>query len=281
MQTLRAGLVLIAFFCLTVPLMPVQLLLMRLRHPAARTFPHWYHRQICRILGLRIHVDGAVSGERPMLLVANHVSWLDIPVISAVAPISFVAKREVGTWPFVSWLAKLQRSVFVDRERRGAVAGTAREIIDRLHAGDNIVLFAEGTSSDGNQVLPFRTALFAAAKPAGKDAAAIEEGIFVQTLAIAYTRVHGIPLGRLSRPRIAWYGDMNLASHAWEVLKMGPLDVHIRLGEPVALADFADRKVLARVTEDRVRADVAALLYPHSRSSALSSHPVDDVLDWG
>jgi 1-acyl-sn-glycerol-3-phosphate acyltransferase len=169
----------------------------------------------------------------------------------------------------------------VDRNRRRAVAGTAREIIDRLRAGDNMVLFAEGTSSDGNQVLPFRTALFASAKPSGEDAAALEEGIFVQTLAIAYTRVHGIPLGRLSRPRIAWYGDMNLASHAWDVLKMGPLDVHVRLGDPVPLAKFVDRKALARFTEKRVRADVAALLHPHSPSSALTSHPVDDVLDWG
>ena len=107
-----------------------------------------------------------------MLLVANHTSWLDIPVLSAVAPVSFVAKKEVGGWPFVSSLARLQRSVFVDRARRTAVGETAGEILARLAQGDTIVLFAEGTSSDGNRVLPFMTSLFAAAKPSAKDASA-------------------------------------------------------------------------------------------------------------
>lgn len=261
MQSIRAGLILVAFFSITVPLMPVQLVLSRLGGASARRFPHWYHRCLCRLLGIRLHIDGAVSRERPVLIVSNHVSWLDIPVLSAMAPVSFVAKREVGTWPFVSWLAKLQRSVFVDRERRTAVAQTTREIIGRLRGGDNIVLFAEGTSSDGNGVLPFRTSLFAAAKPSGAQATALEKGISVQTLAVAYTRVHGLPLGRLARPRVAWYGDMDMASHAWQVLRMGPLDVHLRLGEPMALSEFTDRKALARITEAQVRADMAAILY--------------------
>ena len=262
MQSLRAGLILTLFFCLTLPLMPVQLALVMTGSRHARALPHWYHRQVCRLIGVRIHVEGIVPGQRAALLVANHVSWLDICVLSAVTPLSFVAKREVGSWPFISWLAKLQRSVFVDRNRRGAVAGTAREILDRLRAGDTMVLFAEGTSSDGNGVLPFRTSLFAAAKPGGPEAAEIERGLAVQTLAVTYTRVHGLPLGRNGRARIAWYGDMELAGHCWRLLRLGPLDAHIRLGEPVALREFADRKALARFAEQKVRRDVAELLSP-------------------
>ena len=102
-----------------------------------------------------------------MFLISNHVSWIDISVLSAVAPVSFVAKQEVASWPFVSWLAKLQRSVFIDRNRRSEVGDKANEILNRLAAGDHIVLFAEGTSSDGNSVIPFKTSLFAAAKPPG------------------------------------------------------------------------------------------------------------------
>jgi len=263
MQHLRAGLILTLFFCLTLPLMPVQLALVAAKSRHAKRLPHWYHRQVCRLIGVRLHVEGILPREgRATLLVSNHVSWLDICVLSAVAPLSFVAKREVGSWPFVSWLAKLQRSIFVDRNRRAAVAETTQEIMDRLRGGDTMVLFAEGTSSDGNRVLPFRTSLFAAAKPRGPDAAEIERGIVVQTLAITYTRVHGLPLGRHRRPKIAWYGDMELASHCWELLKLGPLDAHIRLGEPVSLREYPDRKALALYTERKVRRDVAELLSP-------------------
>jgi 1-acyl-sn-glycerol-3-phosphate acyltransferase len=179
--------------------------------------------------------------------------------LSSVAPLSFVAKKEVASWPFVSWLAKLQRSVFVDRTRRVSVTDTAGEIAERLRLGDTVVLFAEGTSSDGNRVLPFKTSLFAAAKPSkalpGTDPAAC-----VQTLAVAYTHLHGVPLGWFGRPLVGWYGDMDMASHAWQLLKAGPLDVHIRISAPVPLANFADRKELARYSEAEVRQAVTGLL---------------------
>ena len=157
MRGLRAFLVLAAFFAFTLPLMPLQLLFLRTGSRYARTFPHWYHRQVCRIVGIRLNIEGEVAREQGVLLISNHVSWLDITVLSAVAPVSFVAKQEVASWPFVSWLAKLQRSVFVDRNRRNEVGDKANEILERLAAGDHIVLFAEGTSSDGNSVVPFKT----------------------------------------------------------------------------------------------------------------------------
>src|SRR5512139_3485301 len=117
MSRLRAATVLAGFMGFTLPLMPVQAILLRWSPSAARRFPHWYHRHVCRILGIRLHIDGAVA-TGPVLLVSNHTSWLDIPVLSAVAPVSFVAKAEVARWPFVSSLARLQRTVFVDRTKR-------------------------------------------------------------------------------------------------------------------------------------------------------------------
>jgi 1-acyl-sn-glycerol-3-phosphate acyltransferase len=138
------------------------------------------------------------------------------------------------------------------------VGDKANEILDRLEGGDHVVLFAEGTSSDGNSVVPFKTALFAAAKPVG--GRAMGDYVSVQTLALTYTKLHGLPLCRRGRPVVAWYGDMDMASHAWKLLGLGPLDVYIRIGPPVPLDEFPDRKALARYAEEKVRKDVVELL---------------------
>lgn len=218
-------------------------------------------------------MEGEVADDRPVLLICNHVSWLDIPVLSAVAPLSFVAKKEVASWPFVSWLAKLQRTVFVDRAQRSKVHQTTGAIAERLESGDTIVLFAEGTSSDGNRVLPFKSALFAAvASNNGGLGLADSSGTNVQTLAIAYTKQYGLPLGRRNRPYVAWYGDMEMMSHIWALLKRGPIDVHIKISEPLSLDHYEDRKRLAQMSEARVRQDVAYLL--HERGSAVRDEDV-------
>jgi lyso-ornithine lipid O-acyltransferase len=258
MRSLRAFLVLGDFFVLTFPLMPLQLLFLVAGSRYARTFPHWYHRQVCKLVGIRLTVEGEVAKAQGVLLIANHVSWLDIAVLSALAPVSFVAKHEVAAWPFVNWLAKLQRSVFVDRSRRNEAGDKANEILTRLRSGDHIVLFAEGTSSDGNGVVPFKTALLAAAKPRGGAPAGAT--VSAQTVALAYPKIHGLPLCRRGRHVVAWYGDMDLASHAWRLLGRGPIDAHIRIGPPVPLDAFPDRKALARYAEDKVRKDVVELL---------------------
>jgi 1-acyl-sn-glycerol-3-phosphate acyltransferase len=258
MRRLRAFLVLAVFFAFTLPLMPLQLLFLATGSRYARTFPHWYHWQVCKIVGIRLNVEGEVAAEQGVLLISNHVSWIDITVLSAVAPVSFVAKQEVASWPFVSWLAKLQRSVFVDRNRRNEVGDKANEILERLASGDHIVLFAEGTSSDGNSVLPFKTALFAAAKP--MDGRRMGANVSAQTLALTYPKIYGLPLCRRGRHVIAWYGDMDLASHAWRLLGLGPIDANIRIGPPVPLDSFPDRKALARYAEDEVRKDVVDIL---------------------
>ncbi len=263
MRNLRALTIFALFVIFTLPLMPVQLVLRAVSTPAARAFPQWYHRQLCRLLGVRIHQQGRIAKDRPVLLIANHISWLDIPVFSAIAPVCFVAKSEVGAWPFISWLAKLQNTIFIDRAQRSATQESANEIIARLREGANVVIFAEGTSSDGNQVLPFRTSLFAAAIPRAGAAEPVHEDIYVQTAAIGYTHQQGLPLGRRGRPIIAWYGDMKIAGHAWQLLKRGPLDVHVRIGAPVSLDAFAGRKDLARFAEDQVRRAFAGILARH------------------
>ncbi|MCH9809197.1 MAG: 1-acyl-sn-glycerol-3-phosphate acyltransferase [Alphaproteobacteria bacterium] len=298
MSSIRAGGILAGFFAMTLPLMPLQALFLRTSPKLARTFPNWYHSRVCRLLGIRLRIDGEIAPDAPVLIVANHTSWLDIPVLSAVAPVSFVAKKEVGGWPFVSWLAKLQRTVFVDRQKRTAAAASAREIAERLATGDKLILFAEGTSSDGNRVMPFKTSLFAAAKPgksaqrhprtegaeadgtSAMDAGAAAESpagspVLVQTLTLAYTHLHGIPMERADRPLVGWYGDMEMGSHAWQLLKAGPIDATIRIGPPVPLADFADRKELARHSEQEIRTSLVRILRGRPPDQAIELTPND------
>lgn len=279
MVTIRAVLLLATFFALTLPLIPVQAVLLRFFPNAARGFPHWYHRQVCRLFGIRLHVTGQVDRNRPVLLVANHTSWLDIPILSAVAPVSFIAKKEVASWPFVSWLARLQRTLFIDRDKRSDVTRATNVMLDRLAAGDCIVLFPEGTSSDGNRVLPFRSSLFAAAKPPAKFARDGAHDFSVQTVSLVYRKLHGVALSRADRKLIAWYGDMDMLSHAWGYLKAGPLDVEVAVGAPHALESFSDRKALAKQTEDEVRNHVMRLLqgYAHTGDVAVC-RPATDLL---
>lgn len=251
MTLIRAVLALIGLALISVALIPLQILAIAVKwRRATLFFPRLWNRLAVRFLGIRIHVHGAAAAARPLLLVSNHVSWLDIMVLSAVMPLSFIAKMEVGTWPFIGLLAKLNRTVFVDREKRGRTGHTAGEIAARLAEGTVMVLFAEGTSSNGIHVLPFRTALVGGAVRAAQAAGG---EVTLQPLAVNYTQLHGLPIGRFHKPRVAWYGDMDMAPHLWWVLKHGEIDVDVAFGEPLTLREGADRKRAARQAEEAVR----------------------------
>jgi lyso-ornithine lipid O-acyltransferase len=202
---------------------------------------------------------GRRTDEWPVLIVANHTSWLDISVITAVAPVVFVAKREVAAWPVFGLLAKLQRSVFVDRTRRHKTREVNSEIAQRLAGGDPVVLFGEGTSSDGNRVLAFRTALIGAARDALAEADHVER-VWIQPLSVAYTAMLGLPLGRQNRNQVAWYGGMSLWPHLRRLVAQGAIDVVVNWGEPIPYDELSDRKIVARRLEGEVRRLTVAAL---------------------
>ena len=245
MPTFRAAFILVAFLTITLILIPVQWLFVTLRLPARRTFPHRYHRMVAHLFGIRVRVVGTPPKSATLIL-ANHSSWLDIVTFSAVAPLSFIAKSEVNTWPFFGTLARLQRTVFVTRTRRSETGQARDAIAERLIEGDVLVLFPEGTSSDGNTVLPFKSALLGAAEIVMADGCRVP----VQPVSSAYVAREGIPMGRENRPLYAWYGDMELVPHLWEALKAGPLDVVMQFHEPL---QPLDRKELARQGGEIVR----------------------------
>lgn len=243
------------YFAWTLSLMPAQAAGLALRRRWTSTLPVFYHRWCCRILGLRIQVIGTPTAARPALFAANHISYTDITVLGSLLPGSFIAKAEVGKWPFFGWLAKLQRSVFVDRQMRSAAI--QRDAIgDRLAAGDALILFPEGTSGDGNRVLPFKSALFAAAQRA-KDT----PPVIVQPVSLAYVRLDGMPIRRLYRPFFAWYGTVDLAPHMWSMVGLGTVDVVVQFHPPAFLADCGSRKALAGYCHARVAGGLAGALF--------------------
>jgi 1-acyl-sn-glycerol-3-phosphate acyltransferase len=244
----------LVYITLTLAMIPVQYIAIRRGSSLQRSLPRWYHRQCCKILGFRVERRGRQSRMHPTLFVSNHSSYIDIMVLGSLLPVSFVAKSEVASWPFFGWLAKLQRSVFVERRRHKS--GNGRDEMSlRLEAGDDLVLFPEGTSNDGNRVLPFKSALFAAANTELDG-----HPITVQPVSIAYTRLDGVPMGRYLRPFFAWYGDMLLASHIWRAVGLGWVTVVVDFHPPVTLADFSSRKALSDHCHRQVSLGVAAAL---------------------
>ena len=255
MARLRAVFIIAAFLCVTVLGMPVQWLLLKFKARAARTFPHHYHRLVAALFGMHIRVVGKPVTREGVLMVANHTSWADIVIFSAVTPLSFVAKTEVGTWPLFGTLARLQRTVFVERQRRSTTGESRDEIRDRLLDGDTLLLFPEGTSHDGNRVLPFKSALLGAAEARLASGAHVK----VQPVSVAFTGLHGLPMGRENRPSFAWYGDMEMVPHLWEAMLAGPLDVVVQFHEPLSL-DRMDRKTLAARARQIVQSGQALAL---------------------
>ena len=236
---LRAFVRIAAYLTLTAALFPMQAFALKFNKPLSVRLPVFYHRTRTRILGFQVRVHGRMHAKPPVLFACNHTSYSDIAILGSLLPASFVAKAEVAGWPLFGVLAKLQRTVFVDR--RATKATKQRdEMIRRLENGDNLILFPEGTSSDGNAVLPFKSALFSVAQvePHGRP-------LLVQPVSLAYTRLDGMPVGRALRPYFAWYGDMTLAPHFWEVAGLGHTTVDVVFHSPVTIAGYESRKALA------------------------------------
>lgn len=250
---LRGVFRLVSYLLLTIIALPFHLIALALRiRPIVRWLPVLYHRMVCVLLGIKVKVNGQRSTVMPTLFVCNHVSYLDIEVLGGRIPGCFVAKAEVATWPFFSTLAKAQRTIFVDR-RSSKTSNSRDEMLKRLDTGDNLMLFPEGTSSDGTRVLPFRSALFAVAQLRRDD-----KPIVVQPVAISYTRLDGIPLGRYWRPLFAWFGDLDLVPHLWQMVCLGETEAVVTFFPPVDIDRLGDRKKLAEYCFQQVSAGVQA-----------------------
>ncbi len=239
MGTIRAVLIIALVVVLYLVLVLPQWWLVRRGSPQATVIPRLFHRAVLWGLRMKIARRGEPSTVRPTLFVSNHVSWIDIMVLGSELEASFVAKHEVDTWPFFGTLARLQRTVFVERRAR-KTADHRDLMVERLASGDSLILFPEGTSSDGLRILPFKSAFFSLAERRFDD-----RPLTLQPVSVAYTELCNLPVGRRWSGLFAWIGDQDLMPHLWRFLKAGPAVVTVEYHPPVTIDGFASRKALA------------------------------------
>jgi 1-acyl-sn-glycerol-3-phosphate acyltransferase len=221
---------------------------------AARRFGKAFHQVNCWLFGISVRVVGRIAPHppgRPVVFVCNHSSWLDVLVLGATLEAAFVAKAEVSTWPMIRTVAKLGRSVFVSR-RRSAAGREANEMAQRLSEGASLVLFPEGTTSDGARVMEFRSAFFGVFDGAGTE-------VTVQPVSIVYDRLNGLPLSRKMRFHFAWYGDMNIGGHAVSIAAEPSGRASVLFHDPLDRTRHPTRKSLAEASFAIVAAGAASL----------------------
>lgn len=200
-------------------------------------------RHLLRALGIRVVAQGTATPGA--VIVANHLSYLDIVVLSSLTPVVFVAKKEVRSWPVFGWFAAKAGTRFINREKRGDVSRIGEELGPVMAAGLGVVLFLEGTTSDGREVLPFRASLLAPAVAAGWRL--VPAGIN-----------YSVPDGHSVEREVCWWGDMTLPPHLANVASLPWIEARVAWGEPVTAE--GERKVLAeelRATVIRLRTDTA------------------------
>ena len=218
-----------------------------LRRPITPMITQAVCRLALKIMGLPVHVQGQPMRQRGAI-VANHASWLDIFVLNAADRVFFVSKAEVADWPGIGWLARATGTVFIRRDRREA---TQQKLLfeARLAAGHRLLFFPEGTSSDTQRVLPFKSTLFAAFFVPH-----LRDSLHIQPVSVTYHAPQG------ADPRFyGWWGDMEFAGHLLRTLasrRQGRVDLVFH--PPIAVADMPDRKALTLAAEGAVRAGFAA-----------------------
>lgn len=252
LRLLFMGLIVLPF---ALAALPLQIAILVLKLPVWTALPQLFFKLLAFALGLKVTLHGTPVRSGPVLLVANHIGWLDIVALASQMPVAFVAKSDIARWPVVGWLARMQKTIFVDRTRRTDTGRTAREMSARISEGVPVLLFAEGTSDVGTHVLPFRSALMGAAGAAMAQGS--DQKPAIQPLAIAYTAISGLPIARAERRQVAWIGDMDISDNLGAILSSGPKTVHIAFGTP--LDGTGDRKVVAKQAEDQVRQMLGAL----------------------
>lgn len=195
-------------------------------------------RLLCRILGIRVTVEGTLPERDGMLLVCNHFGVLDPLVLASQIPLAPVSKAEVREWPYIGWVCRTMGVLFVDRAQRTKAGAFVETVQDRLRHGVHVLVFPEGTTSAARTVQPFKTGAF--------EAVAGMPGGAVLPLHLDAVCVEGQPAEGAIRDRVVW-ADPNLpfVRHVWQLLSLRSVEMRLRIGEPVATAE-RDRKELAQ-----------------------------------
>jgi len=238
-SAVSAGLRLLRIFTLIGLGTPVVVFLMRVRHAWGISSAQYVFKKVLRALHITLDVNGKAC-DHDVLFVANHVSYIDIIVLGSLLKTRFVAKEEVARWPFVGLVARAIGVVFVSRSPHK----TKQELLG-IQQGRSIVLFPEGTSTDGTRVLEFRSSFFQIALMPGHP-------MQVQPVSLTYHTLCGQPLGQFFRKIIGWRGDVGFMESLRTLLRLGPLGVSVTFHPPLDPHAFANRKALAARCQETV-----------------------------
>ncbi len=230
-----------AFLSWVAVCVPIQVTVKLFKLRIQNILPTYFHKVLTKgILGMQIETRGEMSKTVPTLFLCNHMSYLDTISIASVIPTYFVAKAEVADWPLFGYLTKLQGTLFIDRRNKKGTAEQGAAMIDVMRQQRNIVLFPEGTSTNGSEVKFFKSGLMQSVLDMN------DVDVMIQPVSIACYGKNGI------QNRYAWYGDMTLMPHLWTVFKTSGLRVRITFHEPFLASRFSDRKELGEYARKQV-----------------------------
>jgi 1-acyl-sn-glycerol-3-phosphate acyltransferase len=208
----------------------------------------FWHKAVCKIFGIKIVVRGQYHYKQQCLYISNHISYLDIPVIGSVLKACFIAKSEVEGWPVFGFLSKLQRTIFIKRDRK-AFHDAKEKVKQRLDNGQSLILFPEGTSTNGETVAPFKSSLFTLITDAKDD-----DNIALIPFTIKIEKINGKDIQSLADHALyAWYDDMELAPHLWALALGKGATISLNFHSRVATSREMDRKALAELSHKIIK----------------------------
>lgn len=236
------GLAIWRFFLITLVFItytPLYWLLLKIHKPSGLKFGRFYLSSWRKCSGHQLIIKGELSRATPTLYVSNHSSYVDILVLGTFIPARFVAKKEVAKWPIMGWLATKQETIYINRDRNAIADGTEK-LIEYLGQGESLILFPEGTTSDGCQILPFGSSFFDVA---------MKTNVMVQPITVTYAGWDGLPMPRYMRKFCGWFSpDVDMVSHLWAIVQWGTIQVIVELHPPLDPQTFASRKQLSHAS---------------------------------
>lgn len=251
MNTLRAVFKILLLILWTIPLVLIQMVVMLFsRDKGSYYVPQLWHRGIACIVRLKVEIDGVAPSSAQTIFVSNHLSYLDIFAIGSHLRASFVAKEDIAHWPVIGFLCTVQQTAFISRASREAKK-VANSLGNMLKEGKSLILFPEGTSTSGQDMLPFKSSLFSLVQDSSNG-----QSVQIQPFTLQLLETDGKPLDPVtaSWDLYSWYADMEFGPHFWAFLKQSGAKVRLTFHPVIVPSPADDRKTLAKAAWDSVSA---------------------------
>ena len=247
MSTLRLIVILLSLSLVIVLSIPIQFIFNIVGYKLKKIYPLLFYQMIKVIIGININFNTKKYNKKNtgILYIANHVSWFDIICLGTLLNARFIAKKEVSTMGIFGFLAKLSNTFFIDNENKNKIIEYNKLIQQRLQNGENFIIFPEGTTTDGNGIINFKSSMLECAFDKNNQ-------INIQPISICYSKLNNVPMGIYLRRNIAWVGDTSMVEAMSDFLRSGRITVDIIFHEILSINNFGNRKELAAHCEERI-----------------------------